>query len=78
MEVLILTTFVSVFLAAGGVGLFVWSVKARTFDHSDRLAILPLEDPPNLRQPPAPPPHLPSALAAVPPEPLDDLEKQST
>ena len=48
MEVLILTTFVSVLLAAGGVGLFVWSVRARTFDHADRLAILPLEDAPNL------------------------------
>lgn len=44
MEVLILTTFVSVFLAAGGVALFVWSVRARTFDQSDRLALLPLED----------------------------------
>lgn len=48
MEVLILTTFVSVLLAAAGVGLFVWSVRARTFDHSDRLAILPLDEPPNL------------------------------
>jgi cbb3-type cytochrome oxidase maturation protein len=64
MEVLILTTFVSVLLAAGGVGLFVWSVKARTFDHSERLAILPLEDAPTSRptgpRPPAPlEPHSP-------------------
>lgn len=49
MEVLILTTFVSVFLAAGGVALFVWSVRARTFDQSDRLALLPLEDDPRPR-----------------------------
>jgi cbb3-type cytochrome oxidase maturation protein len=46
MEVLILTTFISLFLAASGVGLFIWSVRARTFDHADRLALLPLEDPP--------------------------------
>ncbi|MBX7195899.1 MAG: cbb3-type cytochrome oxidase assembly protein CcoS [Sandaracinaceae bacterium] len=44
MEVLILTVFVSLVLAALGVGLFVWSAKSRTFEHSDRLAILPLED----------------------------------
>jgi cbb3-type cytochrome oxidase maturation protein len=44
VEVLILTTFVSIFLAAGGVGLFVWSVRARTFDQNDRLALLPLDD----------------------------------
>lgn len=44
MEVLLLTVFVSLILAALGVGLFVWSVKTKTFEHSDRLAILPLED----------------------------------
>ena len=44
MEVLILTTFVSVLLAASGVGLFVWTARARTFDHADRLALLPLRD----------------------------------
>lgn len=44
MEVLLLTVFVSLILAGLGVGLFVWSAKSRTFDHSDRLAILPLED----------------------------------
>jgi cbb3-type cytochrome oxidase maturation protein len=54
MEVLILTTFVSVSLAAAGVGLFVWSVRARTFDHTDRLAILPLEDAPDASPPLAP------------------------
>ena len=44
MEVLILTTFVSLVLATAGVGLFVWSARARTFDHADRLALLPLRD----------------------------------
>lgn len=44
MDVLLLTVFVSLVLAGLGVGLFVWSAKARTFEHSDRLAILPLED----------------------------------
>ncbi|MGF1464921.1 MAG: cbb3-type cytochrome oxidase assembly protein CcoS [Sandaracinaceae bacterium] len=44
MEVLIITVSVSLALAAGGVGLFVWSVRQGTFEHSDRLALLPLED----------------------------------
>lgn len=43
MEVLILTTFVSLVLAASGAALFVWSARARTFDHADRLALLPLK-----------------------------------
>jgi cbb3-type cytochrome oxidase maturation protein len=43
MEVLLVTVFVSLVLAGLGVGLFVWSAKSRTFEHSDRLAILPLE-----------------------------------
>lgn len=55
MEVLILTTFVSLFLAAAGVGLFVWSVRARTFDHADRLALLPLDDSSDSPTPPVSP-----------------------
>ncbi len=43
MEILLLTVFVSLVLAGLGVGLFVWSAKSRTFEHSDRLSILPLE-----------------------------------
>ncbi|GAB4196531.1 MAG: hypothetical protein OHK0013_03830 [Sandaracinaceae bacterium] len=43
MEVLLVTVFVSLVLAGLGVGLFVWSAKSRTFEHADRLAILPLE-----------------------------------
>ena len=44
MAVLVLTTFVSLVLAMSGVGLFVWSARARTFDQADRLALLPLGD----------------------------------
>lgn len=43
VEVLLLTVFVSLVLAALGVGLFVWTVRSKTFEHADRLAILPLE-----------------------------------
>lgn len=56
MEVLILTTFVSLLLAAAGVGLFVWSVRARTFDHAERLALLPLDDTPEPPTAPSPAP----------------------
>ncbi len=44
MDALILTMFVSLFLAATGVVLFAWLVRGRTFDHADRLALLPLEE----------------------------------
>jgi nitrogen fixation-related uncharacterized protein len=44
MDALILTMFVSLVLAAGGVGMFVWLAGARTFDHADRLALLPMDD----------------------------------
>ena len=56
MDALILTMFVSLVLAAGGVAMFAWLAGARTFDHADRLALLPLDDaePPRVR-PPAPP-----------------------
>lgn len=43
MEVLLLTVFVSLALAGLGVALFVWSARNRTFEHADRLSILPLE-----------------------------------
>lgn len=44
MEVLILLIFVSVVLVALAVGLFVWSVREHTLDHSDRLALKPLDE----------------------------------
>lgn len=43
MEILILTLFVSLTLAIAGIGFFVWSVKQGTLDHSERLALLPIE-----------------------------------
>ena len=60
MNVLILTMFVSLTLAGLGVALFLWSARLRTFEHSDRLSILPLEDdlisPPGEQAIPAPKP----------------------
>ena len=44
MEALMLTAFVSLILAGGGVWLFAWLVEERTLDHADRLALLPLEN----------------------------------
>ena len=43
MEVLILTLFVSLMLAGTGIAFFVWSVRSGEHEHSDRLALLPLE-----------------------------------
>lgn len=57
MEVLLLLVFLSAGLALAGVGLFVWSVRERTFDQADRLALLPLRDdagPARVRTPHAP------------------------
>lgn len=36
--------FVSLFLVLGSVGLYLFTCRARTFDHADRLALLPIED----------------------------------
>ena len=44
MDALIVTLFVSLVLAAAGVGFLVWSVARGTHDHDERLALLPLED----------------------------------
>lgn len=44
MEVLKLTILISGGLAFIGVVLFAWTVKSRTFDHADRLALLPLAE----------------------------------
>ncbi len=55
MEIVILLVFVSLVLAASAVAFFVRNVRERTFEHSERLALLPMEDdaPPKS---PAPPP----------------------
>ncbi len=44
MEVLILEVFVSLLLVAGSLVLFAWTVRQRDHEHSDRLALLPLEE----------------------------------
>jgi cbb3-type cytochrome oxidase maturation protein len=46
MEVLIYIVLICVVLVAGAVAFFVWTVRQGTFDHSDRLALLPLDDEP--------------------------------
>ena len=43
MEVVILQVFVSLMLVVGSILLFAFSWHTRTFDHADRLALLPLE-----------------------------------
>ena len=44
MEVLILLIAVSLTMALGAVLFFAWTVRQRTLDHADRLALLPLDD----------------------------------
>lgn len=44
MDILIMQVFVSLFLVLGSVGLYLFTCRARTFDHADRLALLPIED----------------------------------
>ena len=44
MSVIVLQVFVSLMLVVGSVVLFVWVIRSRTLEHSDRLALMPLED----------------------------------
>lgn len=44
MDIVVLLLFVSSILASMGVGLFVWSVKEGTYDHTDRLGLLALDE----------------------------------
>jgi hypothetical protein len=44
VEVLVLQVFVSLLLVAGSLLLFGYSVRQRTHEHSDRLALAPLDD----------------------------------
>jgi len=44
VNILVLQIFVSFVLVAAGVALFVYTVRSRTLEHSDRLALAPLED----------------------------------
>lgn len=44
MEILILLIFICVSLVGIAVAAFVWTVRQGTFDHADRLALLPLDE----------------------------------
>jgi len=50
MEILILLIFVCVVLVSGAVAFFAWTVRQGTFDHADRLALLPLHEDENTAQ----------------------------
>ena len=43
MEVVILQVFVSLLLVVGSILLFAFTCRQRSFDHADRLALLPLD-----------------------------------
>jgi len=43
MDVIVMEIFVSLMFVVGFVLLFWWTVRKRTFDHADRLALLPIE-----------------------------------
>jgi nitrogen fixation-related uncharacterized protein len=44
MSIVVMQVFVSLLLVAGSIVLFVHTVRQRDFDHSDRLALAPLEE----------------------------------
>jgi hypothetical protein len=44
VEVLILQAFVSLLLVAGSLLLFAFTARSRTYEHADRLALLPIDD----------------------------------
>jgi len=44
VSVIALQVFVSLMLVAGAVVLFIWTVRSRTLEHSDRLSLAPLDD----------------------------------
>jgi nitrogen fixation-related uncharacterized protein len=44
MDILILQVFVSLLLVVGSVILFLFTCRQRSFDHADRLALLPLDE----------------------------------
>jgi nitrogen fixation-related uncharacterized protein len=58
VSILVMQVFVSLMLVAAAIAFFVWVVRGRTLEHSDRLALAPLEDD-------APPPS-PSSSAVDP------------
>ncbi len=44
MEVLILLVFVSLTLAGSALGLFTWLIREKTFEHGERLVLLPIDE----------------------------------
>ena len=44
MDILILQVFVSLLLVVGSIVLFAFTCRQRSFEHSDRLALLPVDD----------------------------------
>ena len=44
MEILILLILISLVLVGCAVAFFAWTLRERTYDHSDRLSLLPLVD----------------------------------
>ncbi|MDP2271547.1 MAG: cbb3-type cytochrome oxidase assembly protein CcoS [Archangium sp.] len=44
MNVIVLQVFVSLMLVVGSLVLFVWTVRAGTLDHADRLSLAPLNE----------------------------------
>lgn len=56
MSVIVLQVFVSLMLVVGSLVLFVWTVRAGTLDHADRLSLAPLEE---AKTAAAPPPETP-------------------
>lgn len=60
MDAVYLTLFVSTVLAVLGVVLFLYTHGQGTRDHEDRLALLPLDDPPPAPVDPAAPLSTPS------------------
>ncbi len=44
MDIVVVLVFFSVLLAMSGLALFVWTIRMRSHEHADRLALLPLVD----------------------------------
>ena len=44
MEIVTLQVFVSLMLVVGSVLLFAFTIRQRSLEHADRLALLPLQD----------------------------------